>query len=424
MRSSNRKIVYLTLAIAVIFIIYAFYFTTTKSSSDDEVKILFIGIDGADWEMIGSLMEQGMLPNFERLIKSGASTKMNTNEKGGSAVYWTTIATGQHSKKHGIKGFVYDDPSTKEEEKIPYTSNMRKTKAFWNILSEMNISVGVVGWFITWPVEEVDGFMVSSYYGVKDTEQLTWKGTVYEDTPDMVYPDTLDDRIDSLIQIAKNRSYQDIRDIIKPSALKSTSLTLNEMKWAFVADEIYNEIGIDLYKEKRPRVFAVYFNGLDVVGHRFTSKSEKEQREIESKYGDVQRNYYLHMDSVVGQFINLSDRNTIIIVASDHGLMRGEHTNNGVFIISGPNIKENIFLERPINLTDVTPTMLYLMGLPVPEDMDGQVFKDVISKEYLDENEVVYIDSYGMREIAGVTPNRTQFDAEIVERLKSLGYLN
>ena len=152
-------------------------------------KIIFIGIDALDWELLDRLMLEGIVPNFTKLRQNGSSAQVNTNDEGGSAVYWTTIATGQRSRKHGIHKFTTTDPVTKE--RIPVTSNMRRSKAFWNIFSEYDISVGVVGWYVSWPAEEVNGFMISSYFAIKDTEQLTWKGTFYEDTPHMVFPEEL-----------------------------------------------------------------------------------------------------------------------------------------------------------------------------------------------------------------------------------------
>ena len=240
----------------------------------------------------------------------------------------------------------------------------------------------------------------------------------------MVYPPTLIDKLNKPMQKVEDIYRLDLKDIVRPQALKTGMDIIVDTEWAFKADEIYNEIGIDLYKEIRPQVFAAYFNGIDVVGHRFTSRNRKKQKDTIDIFGDVQRNYYLYMNKVVGGFINLTDRNTIIIIAADHGLMRGEHTNNGVFIIYGPHIKKNIALKKSINLTDILPAILYLSGLPVAKDMDGQVFKKVISEEYLDTNEVMYIDSYGKREIANNTTIRPEFDDKILERLKSLRYLN
>jgi len=382
---------------------------------------MFVGIDGLDWELLDILIAKGSAPNFKKLTSSGTSARINTNDKGGSAVYWTTIATGQLSSKHGIKNFIMVDPATKK--RVPVTSNNRKSKAFWNILTEKNISVGVIGWYVSWPAEKVKGFMVSSYFGIKDIDQPTWKGTIYANTPHMVYPPDLQEEVDSYINKAEKRYLQNLKKIIKPSALKKNYGVIKEIKWAFLADEIFHEAGLNLYRQKKPRVFAIYFEGVDAVGHRFTFTKPIRQTQANKRFGNVQQNYYLYTDKLVGQYLKAADKNTIIIIASDHGLMRGHHTNNGVFIISGPSIKSNVRSSKPINLTDILPTILYALNLPIAKDMDGQPFLEAFKEEFLAKNKIQYIKTYGKRKKTTDLPTPSALDKKMLERLKSLGYI-
>ncbi len=394
---------------------------TKAGDAPPDLSIMFIGIDALDWEMLRPLVNQNRTPNFRNLVLSGASTQLNTNDIGGSAVFWTTIATGVHRNKHGIKAFVIKNPITGEQ--IPYTSNMRKTKAFWNILSERGITTGIVGWFVSWPAEEVNGFMVSSYLSITGEDPLAWKGTIYRDRPSMVYPPGLEEEVDGYIENAEEGYETILRNIIKPAALEENHRVVQETKWAFLSDEIFREAGLELYHSWEPRVFAVYFEALDVVGHRFTTPDSTEQEEIYETFGDVHEKYYLYMDHVLGQYMSAARPNTIIIISSDHGLMRGEHTDNGVFIIAGPVIRKNVRLQENINLTDICPTILYLMGQPVAADMDGRVFAGALEAEYLVENEIRYIETYGARESATDTPVESSFDEEYLERLRTLGYI-
>ncbi len=66
-----------------------------------------------------------------------------------------------------------------------------------------------------------------------------------------------------------------------------------------------------------------------------------------------------------------------------HGMDRsGDHRSEGIFIASGPNIqKQEGHLEAQIN--DITPTVLYLNGLPIPDYMDGSVCTEWIRNSYL-----------------------------------------
>ena len=55
----------------------------------------------------------------------------------------------------------------------------------------------------------------------------------------------------------------------------------------------------------------------------------------------------------------------------------------GIFIHSGKGIKKDF--ETSANIVDVVPTALHLMDIPIPEDMDGKVLKDIFknnSKPY------------------------------------------
>ena len=395
-------------------------FSACQRASVD-YEILFVGIDALDWEILNPLMEAGRLPSFFRLKRMGVSARINTNETGGSAVYWTTIATGQHADKHGIQGFVYNDPET--DEMTPYTSNTRRTKAFWNILSERDISVGVIGWYISWPAEAVNGFVLSSYLGLKEKEQMTWKGSLYTGLPGMVFPPDLQPQVDGYINTAEASYLQKLRNIIRPRELLTDSLEVLTAKGAFLTDEIYHEAALDLLKKRRPRVFAVYYSCLDVVGHQFTHPDPAVQGGLEKKYGKVQENYYLYLDRVLGHFLSELKRDTVIMVVSDHGLRGNEHTDDGVFMAAGPPIRQNAWIQEQVNLTDIAPTILYLLGLPVSLDMDGRVFIGAVQEGFLLENGIQYIPTYGPRDDIDEMPTKTQFDEQIIKRLKTLGYL-
>jgi hypothetical protein len=383
-------------------------------------KIMFIGIDALDWELVDALRAQGLVPNIDRLIREGSSAVINTDEKADSALYWTNIATGQHSKKHGINGFVHKDAETGKM--IPNTSNRRKVKAFWNIFSEKNISVGVTGWFVTWPVESVKGFMVSSYMTMRGLQPV-WKGSFYGGAADMVYPPALDGEAKELSKRGEVTYRRDLLKIMPTSARMKHRPKIIKAEWAIMSDLIFREIGLQFYIKQRPRVFAVYFSGIDVLGHRFTNTDPGEQAKLLAAFGDIQKNYYSYMDGMIKPLLDAADANTTIIVASDHGLMRGEHSDRGVFIMDGPNVRVNTRLESRVSLIDICPTMLYIMGLPVAEDMDGRVCAGAFADDFLRTRRIRTIPSYGPRKEYSNKAIETNFDDKIIERLKSLGYL-
>ena len=79
---------------------------TQPEESKVDGKILLFAIDGATWDIIDPLLEEGELPNLSRLIKSGARAPMITLTPTISPPIWTSIITGVYPDKHKITDFV------------------------------------------------------------------------------------------------------------------------------------------------------------------------------------------------------------------------------------------------------------------------------------------------------------------------------
>jgi predicted AlkP superfamily phosphohydrolase/phosphomutase len=103
----------------------------------------------------------------------------------------------------------------------------------------------------------------------------------------------------------------------------------------------------------------------------------------------------------------------------------GHHTLDGILIACGPCFKQGEKVSGA-RLVDLAPTLLYLLGLPVPEDMDGKVLQEAMDASSLHHrNEegrpvmgsaatVVATDEYGYS---------AEEEAQVEARLKNLGYL-
>jgi predicted AlkP superfamily phosphohydrolase/phosphomutase len=100
----------------------------------------------------------------------------------------------------------------------------------------------------------------------------------------------------------------------------------------------------------------------------------------------------------------------------------GRHHPEGIFLAAGPSIRRGAVPDGA-RLIDVAPTVLYALGLPVPEDMDGRVLTEVFTQEHLAANPV----RRGPPSMAPPAVERytdRQTDAVIAERLRALGYLD
>ena len=118
-----------------------------SASPPEPARILFVGVDGLEWSVAAPMVRRGELPNLRSLMARGTYGKIETSEPTLSPVVWTTIATGKPPEAHGIQHFVLANPEANQARL--YNRLDRKTKAFWNILSDAGQRVHVVGWFLT-----------------------------------------------------------------------------------------------------------------------------------------------------------------------------------------------------------------------------------------------------------------------------------
>ncbi len=103
----------------------------------------------------------------------------------------------------------------------------------------------------------------------------------------------------------------------------------------------------------------------------------------------------------------------------------GQHQMDGVFFIKGPDINAGKSLTKS-KIYDVAPTILHILGLPVPEDMDGKVLKEIFRGDGELGKSVVYRKSPEKNPVSENVAEKalsSEDEAKIRERLRGLGYL-
>jgi predicted AlkP superfamily phosphohydrolase/phosphomutase len=104
------------------------------------------------------------------------------------------------------------------------------------------------------------------------------------------------------------------------------------------------------------------------------------------------------------------------------GAWSGDHSDYGIFMAMGPNIRRGNKLESA-NIMDIAPSVIHLMGLSVPEDMDGRVMTDLFEEAFLKEKPVSYAETAGPERESRVSEYSEEDAKKTEEHLKNLGYL-
>jgi predicted AlkP superfamily phosphohydrolase/phosphomutase len=108
---------------------------------------------------------------------------------------------------------------------------------------------------------------------------------------------------------------------------------------------------------------------------------------------------------------------------SSAAMVTGAHRFEGIFIAHGPGIKKRSRPHFSFRLQDISPSVLYLAGLPVPDHMDGRVLQEVIDADLLEQRPVQYVSTDLPGPVGGGPGLTAREEAEVRRQLKGLGYL-
>ena len=161
----------------------------TKRAAGSRRAVIWIGMDGLDFEILDRLAASGAMPNWKRLASTGAGGGWTARLKSDypliSPVLWTTAATGRTPDVHRVLDFQEVDPATGR--KVPISGLSRAVPAVWNLASASGRKVGVVGWWATHPAEVVEGLhMVQYVFGVGRTGDFP--RSISQPRPDLNLP--------------------------------------------------------------------------------------------------------------------------------------------------------------------------------------------------------------------------------------------
>jgi len=292
------------------------------------------------------------------------------------------------------------------------TSNLRTARTVWDILGEHGWTVSVVGWYVTWPAEPVNGFLVSDYFRFVPGE-----GRPFPER--LTYPESLLSEIDTLRVTADAIPDSEVERLASPAAapteaearrlpvkqrfaemhaLQALPSDLRSLRDFIAGDLTYLGVSRRVMVSHPTRFHAVYLRGLDSASHTFWAAGHPDRAGFPVSqterlvFGETLERYYRRADEMLGELLAAFGDDATVIVCSDHGFKGrspgerpggiADHGPMGVLFMSGDGIRAGARLGEH-RVQDVTPTLLALCGLPVGEDMDGSVIEDAMTPEFL-----------------------------------------
>lgn len=396
-------------------------------------RITIVLLDGASLEFIAPAAAEGRLPNFGKLLDTGASMHLATLRPTQPEPVWTAVATGKLPYKNGIRsaatyafrggdghitllpdyclaqalvrfGFLVEEP---------HTSSAVTARPFWEILGSLGISTGIVGWPLTFPATALRGYLVSGEFYRAPGESLPF---ALEGDPAVVYPDDVLPLVASARDTSNESPFLSAREAAAtrwPATAGGTAPAVDPLSM----DTTYERVAAMLQNARPAQVTAVRYPGLDAIGHHylryampsaFGDVTDEDRR----RYGRVLEQYYAHLDTVIGRAAAALGPFDLLFVVSGFGMeplspekrllerivgnpsLSGthEHAPDGFLIAYGR--AAHIGRLTRGSILDVAPTLLYFLGLPVGRDMDGYARTDLFSENFTADRPITFIPTY------------------------------
>ena len=413
---------------------------------DPGSKVLVLGLDGADWEILNPLLAAGRMPNLKRLVDTGVSAKLLTISPMLSPVIWTTIATGVEPSRHGILDFLVRDANRQ-----PVTSVQRTAATVWQILGRAGIDCGVVGWWATWPADPMRGYLVADRLAYQlfdyrsdpdDADGKTWPPELYDVVrPRIVPPESIPwSRVEPYLSGERHDPGQFDDD--------ETGL-LEEFRTLLASGDTYVGVADALRRERTPRFEAVYLEGTDTIGHLFMRFRPPRLPGVSQPafeaFREVVDRYYEAADADIGRLLADRGEDWTVMVVSDHGFASDAtrpqstdsrighgaaaswHRRFGVFVITGRHVSDPRRIDEA-SVYDVAPTILALFGQPIPSSWPGRVLTEALDPGFLSRQPVRFrAEDPPRRSAEGAllaSGAGDQVSDELLKKLESLGYVS
>jgi len=142
--------------------------------------------------------------------------------------------------------------------------------------------------------------------------------------------------------------------------------------------------------------------------------------------------YYIHLDTMVGEYLERLGTDDTLVVLSDHGFKpvlmpgrpttSGHHRLEGIIAMWGRGIRRGGTIENA-GLLDVLPTLFTLLDVPLSKEFEGRVLEQAFDPGWARDHRPCFVERY---EVAKPPPgpDASEVDRNVLERLRSLGYID
>ena len=394
------------------------------------LRVTVLAIDGLDPAVLDALIPTGTIPNLARLVSNGTVT-LPADAVRDPAREWTTIATGQPPDVHGVQGLetrrvagVQGTVTTGGSQGLAaalrdVTDTLRLTrrstasgaevraKTIWEIAADAGLRAAVVNWWATWPATTA-GSNPPIVVSDRGTLRLDRGG----DLDGEIAPEDVYDRLRSEWPAIRKEAES------ATSVLTSGADDVSDaLRRAGQVDAVHLAIASRLDSTTLD-LLAIYLPGLDIAQHALLGSGNPISPSALTARLDALRDYYRFLDAQLGRVADRGEGELVFLIAQPGRIATITH---GLAAAAGAHAASGVDLDG--RTTSLAPTILHALGIPVSRELAGRPLVRMFDESFATRFPVREVETYGRRALPSGLREGQPLDREMIERLRSLGYV-
>lgn len=396
----------------------------TTFAGNPRPQLLVVGLEAATLDAILPMAEQGRLPFFSRMLAEGSHARLTALLPIRRLPAWTTLASGKLPYKHGVVseasfgarflgnrevlsllpvgiGFEYWG-TWSERRRID--SSARQVQSLWEILARLGLSSGLVGWPLSAPPpgesrpHVVEVGLSERFFEEGHQEGSAWPAEIAERA-----------------RLFHSRWSELDPDQVSRFGPSPPAVVVD----AFLGDLWREDLAFFLL-EQDPQIdaFFLVLPGLhEISRHYFGGYSavqfEGDRRPAAENAAQLIAAYYMHLDEFLAELWEHGRESRLLAVVSAHGVeepfgwrklwfdLRRQPSimgyvgrgPDGVLLFLGEGVRAGSRMGSA-ELVDLVPTLLYGLGFPIAQDLDGAVLTNAFETGFLARQPLTFLPSY------------------------------
>ncbi len=393
------------------------------------LRSIVLAVDGVDAGTIDRLSGGGRLPAFSSLLAQGVATIAAEADRDPARV-WTTIATGQTAERHGIRAIESREVAglggrlradsgwallagatdvLRLTRPAIASGDERLIPTFWEVAARAGLRSAVVHWWATWPAPADSGIVVSD----RAILRLEHPGALDAE----IAPAPLYERLQA------NWTERRAKAITRAERLSLSGIsaeTAAALRRSAELDATIAGLALET-SDGSLDVLTVYLPGLDIAQSALSGPDGKGVTPAAAtERGPALERYYEFLDGLIADIINAMPAKDRLVALLLQPGRAAAPSAQGRLGLSGAVVRST---RATMTSTATSATLLYALGLPVARDLAAGPVTDLFDPAIVARYPVRLIDTYGPRVSAARARTSQGLDREMIERMRSLGYV-